>query len=147
MLPIGSRRPLRAGAPLLVALVAWGCSGERQFTPEGFIEEMNANGAALQLGPVLTTSPEGGEIRSVTFTEVAPSATGEGSSKAKPPGEASLVVADDTNAAQAEFARCEAAADLTCFRASNAVLRAAELDSSDQARITTALESLQQEGE
>lgn len=138
------RRLAALGTGTCLALVAAGCGGEeRTFTPQGFVDEMNANGAALELGPVLATNTEGVEIFSVTFSEPAPSATGEGTPPAEAGGSASLLVVEDADGAREEFARCETAPSLTCFRAANAVLRVEELEAADRARITTALESIE----
>ncbi len=103
---------------------------------------MNANGAALALGPVLTTNPDGEEIHTVTFTDLAPSATGEGKPPVDSHGSATLVVVESADTAREEFARCEQAPVLTCFRAANAVLRIEALQAADQARITAALEAI-----
>lgn len=137
------RRLASASVALAIAVAGSGCgSDERTFTPESFIDAMNSHGAALALGPVLTTNPDGDEIYTVTLTELAPSATGEGRSPASG-GSATLIVVADSDLARAEFERCERAPLLTCFRAANAVLRVEELQPADQARITTALEAIQ----
>jgi hypothetical protein len=127
-----------------LALVA--CGGERTFTAQEFIDEMNDNGAALALGPVLTTNPDGIDIYSISLTEIS---TGVGSPP-KPvpegaPGSGSMLVLDDADAARSEFARCEQSPELTCFRAANAVLRFQALQGGDQARITTAIQAIETE--
>ena len=50
-----------------------------------------------------------------------------------------LIVAADAGSAGAEFDRCEAAADLTCFRAANVVLRFEEMAAADRARVSGAV--------
>lgn len=139
---------MRAGPLSLVATVVLAsgiaaCGSEREFTPQSFVDEMNAEGAALALGPVLTTNPDGVDVHTVTFTDFAPSATGEGEVPADAHGSATLLVVADADAARGEYERCEQAPALTCFRAANAVLRVEELLASDQARISTALEAMQ----
>jgi len=142
---VRSRPRLRTWGLVGVALTAAGCGGseEREFTPESFIEEMNANGAALELARALTVNAEGVEVYAVTFSEPAQSATGEGKPPADVGGSATLIVVADAAGAREEFARCEQAPSLTCFRAANAVLRAEELPAAERARITSALESIE----
>ena len=119
------------------------CGGERTFTAQEFIDEMNDNGAALALGPVLTTNSDGVDIYSVSLTEIS---TGVGSPPkpvpAGTPGNGSMLILDGADAARSEFARCEQSPELTCFRAANAVLRFQALQGGDQARITTAIEAI-----
>lgn len=138
------RRQLLRGALLsLPALALLGaCGGEKEFTPASFIDALNANGATLKLGPVLATNPAGVEVHAVTFTATAPSATGEGAGTARANGEATLLVFGGSGDAEDEFDRCQTLPALTCFRAANAVLRIADLQPSDQARITTAIEGV-----
>jgi hypothetical protein len=128
----------------VLALAA--CGGERTFTAQEFIDEMNDNGAALALGPVLTTNPDGIDIYSISLTEIS---TGVGSPPkpvpAGSPGSGSMLVLDDADGARSEFARCEQSPELTCFRAANAVLRFQALQGGDQARITTAIQAIETE--
>lgn len=133
--------PILAAALLAISLAACG-DDERQFTAESFIDAMNDNGAALALGPVLTTSPDGIDVNVVEFTGTAPSATGEEAGTEEANGSATLLLFDGSGAAMDEFDRCNVAPALTCFRAANAVLRVEELQPSDQARITTAIEGV-----
>lgn len=140
--------------PLLATLLSLpaltllgGCGGdEKQFTAAGFINALNANGATLKLGPVLATNPAGVEVHAVKFTATAPSATGEGAGTERANGEATLLVFDGSGDAEDEFDRCESLPTLTCFRAANAVLRVADLQPSDRARITTAVEGVADDG-
>jgi len=127
------------------AIAAAGC-GEKQFTAESFIDAMNEHGATLALGPVLTTNPEGIEVHQVTFTETAPSATGEGEGTEEANGDATLLIFDGDGDAEDEFDRCNGAPALTCFRAANAVLRVENLQPSDRARITTAIQGVGADG-
>lgn len=143
------RSPLVRVATLALptlALLGAGCDGERQFTAAGFIDAMNDHGATLKLGPVLATNPDGVEVHAVEFTATAPSATGEGAGTERANGEATLLVLDGAGDAEDEFSRCESAPVLTCYRAANAVLRIADLQPSDQARITTAIEGVGDDG-
>ena len=139
----GLRAPLLILALGLAAMLA-SCGGERTFTAQEFIDEMNAHGAALALGPVLTTNPEGVDIYSVSLTELstgvgsAPEPVAEGA-----PGSGSMLILGDADAARSEFSRCEQSPELTCFRAANAVLRFQALGGGDQARIVTAIQAIE----
>lgn len=120
------------------------CGGERTFSAQDFIDEMNDHGAALALGPVLTTNPDGVDIYSISLTELS---TGVGSPpQAVPegvPGSGSMLILDDADGARSEFDRCEQSPELTCFRAANAILRLQALEGADQARIVTAIEAIE----
>ena len=118
-------RTLRAGsilATLVVALAALtaGCgSGAGEFSAEEFVDEANSHGAGLELGGPLE-SQEGAEIYEVT---VEPAMA---DSREPPLGEGhsggTIRVADDPEDAEAEYARCEEAASLFCYRAANIAL-------------------------
>lgn len=140
---IRSQRAAWSAALIAIALLA-GCGddGERQFTPVSFISEVNAQGAALNLGSVLTTSEAGVDVYTVTFAALAPPSTGEGRSSATR-GSGTLLVLENADAARTEYERCTGAPVLTCFRAANAVLRFEDLEPADQARLVTALEALE----
>lgn len=136
---------LRAlGALLLVTLGIAACGGEHVFTAQDFVDEMNTHGAAIALGPVLTTNPEGVEIHSLSLTELS---TGVGtppeSAPAGTPASGSMLVLSDADGARSEFARCQQSPELTCFRAANAVLRFQALQGADQARIVAALQAIE----
>ena len=106
----------------LAALALGGGCGETTFDAAGFVEEANENGASLELGEPLLTEREEVEVHAV---EIRPaSATGElGAGHA---GEehvgGSLIVSEDGEAAEAEFARCDGAVTIVCYRAANVVL-------------------------
>jgi hypothetical protein len=144
-LPIGGSALRLPAALALIALLAAGCGSERKLTAAEFVEEMNANGASLQLGPVITQNPDGADVNETKITGTAPTATGEGS-KPVPSGSATLIVLDDSGAAEDEYARCQDSQALTCFRAANVVLRVEGLEQTDQALLTTAIEGLADEG-
>ncbi len=138
---------MRAFLTLLLvgaAIVLSACGGERTFSAQEFIDEMNAHGAALALGPVLTTNPDGVDIYSISLTELS---TGVGSAPQPAPvglpGSGSMLVLDDADVARSEFARCEQSPELTCFRAANAVLRFQALQGGDQARIVAAIQAIE----
>jgi hypothetical protein len=144
----------RRAAPLLALLglttagLLGGCgSGEHKFTPEGFVEAINAEGAGVALGPTITTTPSGIEVHEVTLTAAL---TDVGSpvtdTSRSDNGSGSLLIAGDADAARDEFERCDSVEELTCFRAANAVLRFEEMDGADQARIVTSLEAIETEG-
>jgi hypothetical protein len=124
--------------PAIAALAAAGC-GEQEFTASELVDAANAEGARLALGGQLTTSPEGAKVfvvRSAARPESPNSQLAGGG------GKGTLVVAEGAGSGAEEFDRCEAAADLTCFRASNVVLRFESLDAPDQARISGAISAL-----
>jgi len=135
------RAPTLATALVLASMMA-ACGGEREFDAPEAIEAMNSHGAALALGDRLPDGPQGAQIYAVTFTEYAPSAVGQEGPAADVHGSATILVATGTDQAEDEFDRCETAPDLTCFRASNVVLRIEGLQGADQARITTAVEAM-----
>lgn len=139
-------RRLAIPVALIGAAVAFGGCGEEEFTAESFIDAMNEHGTSLTLGPVLTTNPEGIDINEVSFSQPAPAATGEGAGRETANGAATLLVFDGTGDAEDEFDRCESGPALTCFRASNAVLRVANLQPSDRALITTAIQGVGDDG-
>jgi hypothetical protein len=115
------------GTVLLVA-----CGGDRNFEASEFVEEANEHGAGMELGEPLSAGETGNEVYAV---ELASSAT-------QVHGGGSLVVADDVEAGQAEFARCESAASLVCYRAANVVLRLEEVDPEQQSQLDEAFSAL-----
>jgi hypothetical protein len=126
---------------IAAALVVAGC-GERDFTAAELVDAVNEHGAQLTLGSSVTTN-EGGEdvyaVRSAaTGADANPQLEGSG-------GKGSLLVAADAASASEAFDRCDAAPDLTCFRAANVVLRFTGLDAPDQARISGAFSALASE--
>lgn len=126
------------GFLIVLSLLIAGC-GERVFTEEEFIEAINAEGAALKIGEVITTNQDGIDVRAVALTENEVSPTG---AEGKPSGSGAIVVLEDSGAAEDELERCESAPAFTCFRAANVVLRFDELLPEDRARITAAFQAL-----
>ena len=105
-------------ALILLALVAAACGGERTFEPDEFIDEANAEGAGLVLGPPLTSIEEGVDVFQVSFGEpgTAPAAG------AHPQTGGSMIITEDAGSAREEWERCESTVSLTCYRAANVVL-------------------------
>ena len=98
------------------AIVVAGCgSGERSFSAQEFVDEANANGASLALGTRL-----GGEQAEIYALRVGAAAGPDGAPAAEA-GSGSLRVEDSSDAAEAQYARCEQAG-LFCYRAANVVL-------------------------
>ena len=90
---------------LAIALALGGCGGERTFEADELVDELNDDGAGLELGATLSSSQEL-ELFAVSFA-----------------GDAgTLAIAEDADAAVAEYERCEDAATLTCYRVANAAL-------------------------
>jgi hypothetical protein len=134
--------------PLLVALAALalaGCGdGERTFSAGELVEEVNANGAGLELGDTLETAREGAETREVTFGDAAEPHDDEIAQHEH--GGGTLTITTDAEAGLAEYERCESAATLLCFRASNAVLFfEASLDPADRGQLEDALRAMASE--
>jgi hypothetical protein len=130
--------PLVATLLLLLALIS-GCGGERVFTADEFVEAVNAEGAEISLGDVITTNQEGIEVRAITLgrTDVSPTgAAGEPGASG-----AMLVLADD-GAAREELSRCESAPAFTCFRAANVVLRFEDIFPEEQVRLSEAFQAI-----
>jgi hypothetical protein len=138
---------LAALAALAAALVAAGCgeAEERTMTAREFVAEMNRNGAALKLGPVLTENADGVPINEVEITRTAPTPTGEGS-EPEASGHATLIVLGDAEEATGEYDRCQGAPSLSCYRAANVVLRVEDLQPTDRALLTSAISALASEG-
>lgn len=131
--------------PLLVLAALAACGDdERTFSAEELVEEANANGAGLELGDALETSREGAEVREVTFVEAGEPHDAETAQHEH--GGGTLTITTDTEAGLAEYERCESAATLLCFRASNAVLFfESSLDPADRARLEDALRAMASE--
>ena len=118
-----------------------GCGGgERTFSAEELVEEANASGAELVLGEPLSSTREGAEVRELSFEEHAEPDAGEA---AHAHGGGTLAIMGDAEAGLAEYERCESAATLLCFRASNAVLLfEGELEPAQRAGLERALRAL-----
>ena len=139
----------RSAARLAFALVALvvvvaGCGKSKEaepaYAPASFIEAMNAEGAGLVLGPVLTVNPQGIDVNTVTFghpPDVPAEELGEHAHSA-----GALVVLPGDEEADAEVQRCRVAPALTCFRVANAVIRFEDLSREDEARVRAAVTAL-----
>ena len=109
--------PVAAAA---IALAGTGCGGERTFTAEEFVDEMEANGVTMELGSPLFTDQEGKEVYEVELEPLPGAPTpAEGALRA-PQG--SLSVHDEVSGADDQLGNCKATADLLCFRAANIVI-------------------------
>lgn len=111
------RRGFGALAVTASAFALAACGGDKTFTAEEFIEEVNAEGVNLQLGDPLVTSEEDKELYEVELESLA-ALPGE---KAGHAG-GSLSVYEEAGDADQEMETCAAAADLLCYRASNVVV-------------------------
>ena len=135
------------GAVPLVAVLAWtGCGGEgeRVFSLDEFVDEVNAEGAGLEVGTVITTSESGVEIHEVALSGETPSPTGSvrDAPEGGEGGAGAILVLDDEEQAKSELERCESAPAFTCFRAATVVLRFEEIFPEEQARVSVALQAL-----
>jgi len=121
-----------------------GC-GERSFTAEEFVDEANANGVALTLGEPLSTEQGGTQLYSVTISEPTGGDPPSGNTEiGESHGGGSLRVEDDSEAAEAEYTRCEQSL-LFCFRAANVVLIVEDAEPETLARLTAALRAIEDE--
>jgi hypothetical protein len=128
-------RPSRCLAKALVGslvLALGACGGERTFGPQEFVEAANEQGAGMELGEPLSSAGSESEIYAI---ELASSAT-------QVHGGGSLLVADDVEQGEAEFARCERAASLICYRAANVVVRLEEATPEQGAQLEEAITAL-----
>ncbi|MEJ7876616.1 MAG: hypothetical protein WKF62_08145 [Solirubrobacterales bacterium] len=119
---------LSIAAATLVAIAGCG-DEERTFTASGFVDEMNDQGADLELGADLLSTQAGVETFEIRFGQ-----TGDGS----------LAVAEDDEGGVSEYERCESAATLLCYRAANVVLLfdGAEIAVGDLAGVEAAIRAI-----
>lgn len=117
----------------LAAAALAACGGDRTFEAQEFIDEANAQGAGLELGEELSSSGTDTEVFSVALASSATQVSGGGS----------LAVAEDAEGGEAEFARCESAATLVCYRAANVVLRLEEVSPEQRAQLDEAFTKLE----
>jgi hypothetical protein len=118
--PARRERTLR-GALLALFLLA-GCGGGPTFTAAEFVDRINEEGVAVQLGRQL---PSGGGAEHI-YTVILPPLPGEPApapgTEARPGTSGSLYVYDDTGGAEDELTACRSAATLLCFQAANVVV-------------------------
>lgn len=120
---------LAAGAVIgLLATVAGCGSGDRTFTASELVSELKASGLEVTLGKPLPNDQEDLEVYGITFQD---SSGG------------SLIIAPDSETAEAEYARCEDAVNLLCYRAANALMLLEETER--EAEITAAFQRLADE--
>jgi hypothetical protein len=124
-----------------------GCSKERTFSAQEFVDEVKAEGAELHLGKPLFSEDESKEVYAVELEPV-PSAepSGERGEQAEAHGHGggSLSVHDEVGDADASMDSCRASADLLCYRAANivVVLQAGGIEAQ---RLAVAMERLAEE--
>jgi len=105
----------------LVAVVAAGCTEERTFSAEEFVEDVNAQGVEMHLGEELSTTEADAELHAVELEPLIGTPEVPGEEEHAHTG-GSLGVYDDTGGAEDRLEECEAAADLLCYRAANVVV-------------------------
>ena len=134
-----------AAATIVLALIATaaGC-GEREFTAQEFVDSANEQGAELALGDQITTTESDEPVIRISFAP--PPGTDPNPQLQAGDGSGTMIVASDAEIAGAEFDHCETAADLTCFRAANVVLRFEGMAAADRARVSGAVSALASEG-
>jgi hypothetical protein len=129
-------------AAIGLALAACG-SGDRSFSAEEFVEEANSHGAGIELGAPLETTEPGAELYALTLEEKGEE--GDEPELGHEHGGGSLKVAADGEAAEAEYARCEEAATLLCYRAANVVvIIQPDAQPESLARVAAAFRALQE---
>jgi len=120
--------------------IAAGCGGETTFDAESVVADLNDAGAGLTLGETLPATTGGVDVRVVTFGSAPGVPTGDEL------GAGAVVILDDVAAAESEFERCQQAVDFTCYRAANAVLRFTAMTEDEQARVTAAVQAIENDG-
>jgi hypothetical protein len=101
-----------------------GCSDERTFGAQEFVDEVRAEGVELQLGEPLISEDESKEIYAV---ELEPLSGAESPGKGEKGqghehGGGSLTVHDEIGDADTAMETCRASADLLCYQAANVVV-------------------------
>ena len=109
------------GVSFVTVLASVGCGGDRTFTAEEFVDEINAQGVELELGEELLSEGEDKELYAVELPQAAELPEDERESGRDHTG-GSISVYDDTSAADEEIETCNAAADLGCYQAGNVVV-------------------------
>jgi hypothetical protein len=144
-----NRAPCATLWPMLAALLATvalaACGEELEFTAQELVDEINQQGASLQLGEPLTTTQEELELYAVRLegAQAPGPATPEGSPPTDVHAAGSLTITESDDAGMAEYERCESAASLICFRAANAVLIFEDtVPNQDLARIEAAISAM-----
>ncbi len=104
------------------------------------MEALNAEGAGVELGPVLTENVEGIDVHTVTLDHPPGTTPDDLGEHAHSSG--ALVVLPGLEDAEAELQRCRVAPSLTCFRVENAVIRFTGLERGSEARLRSAVAAL-----
>jgi hypothetical protein len=136
-------RSLAAAIVTALTALAIGCGGgEETFSANEFVDRANQGGAGIELREELVTTDPELEIWGVSFSG-SPSGAAAAPGTDLAHGAGSLAVAADAEAGRAEFARCEAAASLICFRAANVVVRLEGANPDEIARLREAVAAME----
>ena len=100
------------------AIAASGCGDGETMTREEFLDSIREQGVEIELGRELLTTEPGKELYAIELEPVSPALPGD--VEAHTGG--SLAVHDDTESADRSLERCQASADLLCYRAANVVV-------------------------
>ena len=100
------------------AIAAAGCGDGDTMTKEEFLGSIREQGVEIELGRELLTTEPGKKLYAIELEPVSPALPGD--VEAHTGG--SLAVHDDTDAADRSLERCQASADLLCYRAANVVV-------------------------
>jgi hypothetical protein len=101
---------------------AAGCDDSQTLTASGFIDRINAEGVAIELGRQLSTSGGAEELYAVRVPPLPGEPKPVPGSEGEPGASGSLYVFEDSGGAEEQLAACQASAGLLCYRASNIVV-------------------------
>lgn len=128
-------------AGVLATLLLAGC-GAAYEDAQSFVDAANAEGAGFELGPSLSSSNPEHRIYALEI------AGGSSPGEAREPGQAhlgggSVTVTPGEDEARAEYAECESAVSLLCYRAGNvALVLEGEVGPAERARVDAAISAL-----
>jgi len=123
---VARRRGIRQLAALAAVAVAGmlvsGCGRDPMFTASEFVDRINAEGVAIELGRQLPSSGNAKELFAVTLPPLPGEPAPPKGSGSGPGASGTLYVFGDTGAAGDQFDGCRGSGGLLCFQASNIVI-------------------------
>jgi hypothetical protein len=122
------------------AIAAAGCRDGETITKEEFLDSIREQGVEIELGRELLTTEAGKELYAIELEPLSPELPGD----AEVHTGGSLAVHDDSDGADRSLERCEASADLLCYRAANVVV-VLEGGGIEAERLGVAMEKLAEE--
>ena len=106
---------------LLAPATVAGCSRERTFSADEFVDQVKEEGVVLHLGEPLVTDDENKKLYAVSL-EPLPGAVPPVDEEGQPQLSGSLAVYNDTDGANTGMQSCTASGDLLCYQASNVLV-------------------------